>query len=269
MKGVLIRVGIGLLLLGLDACNDPFDYSPYETSVSAGQLTEKHLARLAVNSYNSFVPFRFAATADIHYRYEDISDWVNQVNLRDQTDFSLIAGDLTGLGLRDEFLWSLERMEELNAPFLTVIGNHDAINNGAIIYQKLYGPLNYSFVYNNVKFVFLNTNSWEFDYEAPDLDWLQNELADAAAYQHTILVSHIWPKESRFSEAVRQRLWQLLEVANIAMTVSGHNHENLHRTLYFSNGSPIQILITGSVDRRGYYEIDVQANAVTATRVMF
>ena len=49
-------------------------------------------------------------------------------------------------------------MSKLRFLYVAIIGNHDHLESGEEIFRRMYGELNFSFVYGSVKFVVFNNN---------------------------------------------------------------------------------------------------------------
>jgi 3',5'-cyclic-AMP phosphodiesterase len=159
----------------------------------------------------------------------------------------VITGDLTDFGMAREYELINERLLELKVPFITVIGNHDCLANGAKLYQDTYGPLNYSFTWNDVRFVAHNTNSREFGFNGmvPDLQWMNNQLSDTGNYQSCIFISHVPPMHDDFDPLLKTGYTTLIrEAKNTILSSNGHNHvfdlyQPFHDGIwYLTTGSP-------------------------------
>lgn len=94
---------------------------------------------------------------DSHQALEELSEVVDAVNAHDLA-FVLHLGDMTDAGLRQEYRWTLDELKRLRRPFLTAIGNHDALSNGKDVYRRSFGAYDYRFTYGDVRFVVPNTN---------------------------------------------------------------------------------------------------------------
>jgi len=256
--------------LTLAACSDPIQFSPFEAKVLTSEtaLTEKNLNKLALNhDARDFTPFRFIVTADTHSFYDDLKDAVAHMNLQNQIDFLAVAGDLTDSSLIKEFRWTNDILSGLNFPYITTIGNHDAIANGQKIYQRMFGALDYVFVHKRVKFIVLNTNSWEFNDQVPKLDWLADQFKDDQPYQHTLVISHIGPYDERFVNNIEHPFRQLLAKHNVSLYIHGHQHNFLYVVNRYADG--VDYLINGSVSNHTYNIIDVTMEKITVEVVPF
>ena len=119
-------LGAFTLLGALPACELPFEYSQYDVKVKKRyrNLTERNLNKLAELDSDAR-KFKFAFITDTHTFYNELEDVIPVLNARDDIDFVIHGGDLTLSALHKEFTWFNEIMDDLNKPFLTVIGNHD------------------------------------------------------------------------------------------------------------------------------------------------
>ena len=159
-------------MLALQAC-DKFEYSPYEIRLrdNERQLNKKNIERILEQNITEDATITFALISDTQGYYEDTETIVNYLNNLEGVQFVLHNGDITDFGLLKEFRLINDRLGKLKTPLVTVIGNHDAVNNGAQLYKEMYGPYNFSFVAGHSKFIFINTNNWEFNGAAPDVSF--------------------------------------------------------------------------------------------------
>lgn len=218
-----LKISIAASLLALQAC-DKFEYSPYEVRLHdhERQLNQKSIDRIKEQNISEDATITFALISDTQGYYEDTDAIVNHLNKRNDVQFVLHNGDITDFGLLKEFRLINEKLGRLNAPLVTVIGNHDAVSNGKQLYKEMYGPYDFSFVAGHSKFIFINTNNWEFN--GINLDWLEEQLADRSNYDQVFVLSHISPTSSAFGEANAQRYRQLMNKYNVSMSIHGHNH---------------------------------------------
>src|SRR5690606_5450087 len=131
--------------------------------------------------------------------YDELEAFVKSVNRLPSVDFILLAGDLSDFGLLEEFELVHERLKKLNSPYIAVPGNHDLVGRREDVFTRMFGPLNFSFVFQGVKFVAHNTNSREYTTgNVPDLQWLSNELLPSDGVQYYVAVSHVAPFDPDF-----------------------------------------------------------------------
>ena len=253
-----------LLLTASFLASCQMEYSPYAVDLHGVDIngTAENLDVLQENSSTEFQSFTFVVMADTHHYYSQLEDAVSHINRDDSIEMVLIAGDLTNRGLKQEFMWAQERLDKLNVPYLTVIGNHDALANGVELYKKIFGKLNYSFVYHNVKFIVHNNNNWEFhSSNVPDLDWLEQELLDANQYTHVIVMSHVPVDDNaRFDQQIQDRYHALLFSYDVSLYLNGHQHGYANR--FNLAGTGVHHITIGSVSKSSYIKVSVASDEV-------
>jgi len=229
LKQILLLLYVSILV---SSC---FKYSPYEITVSAEEAnqTEKNLEKLEkLDQSGDTVTFAFIG--DSQRFYDESIDFVNAINYRHELDFVTISGDLTEFGLDDEFTGMATILNKLHVPFLTVIGNHDLIYNGRKVYEKMFGPLDYSFYFKGMKFIMINTNSREFGFDGnvPNIYWLDNQLSDTFNYKNAVVMGHIPPGNDDYDpNLVLPYANTLAKWGKTTLSMNGHNHD-------FSVGEP-------------------------------
>ena len=158
-------------------CDNFFEYSVYEASVKTAQknTTAKNLQLIKEIQIESS-DFKFAVVTDSHIFYTNFNTVLDDINKNEDISFVIFGGDLAEQGLLKEYELFYGLMENLQKPYLTVIGNHDYNSNGGEIYMKMFGDYNYSFKFNENKFIFFDDIVWESK-KNPDFDWLSKELS--------------------------------------------------------------------------------------------
>jgi len=207
---------------------DLFEYNVYETHRNEHPVEATNLyniQRLQKLPYKDtlFVVF----TGDPQRHYNELEELVEAINDLPKVDAVFVAGDLVEYAFSREFEWVSGQLCRLRSPFLTVIGNHDCGANGLGIYQQIYGPLNYSFTWNKVRFVMTNTNSREFNFNGlvPDIPWMDQSLADVHNYDFTLFMCHVPPYHEDFDASLEGPYSQTVRNAkNTIMMVNGHQH---------------------------------------------
>jgi hypothetical protein len=216
----------------LSSC-DLLEFSPNETRTPASyrDLTRKNLERLQQRSNPlGGDTLRFVFIGDSQRFYEEAEAFVQSVNQQRGIAFVAVAGDISDFGLIREMRWVHDKLRGLNVPYLTVIGNHDQVANGREAYQKVYGPLNYSFEYAGTRFVFIDTNGREYDFQGrvPDIGWLRAQLADSVGVRRQVVMSHVPPTDADFDPQLVQPYVQVLSerrTAPVAFELNGHRHD--------------------------------------------
>ena len=237
MKTITIRLYSLILILSasLFSCDNMFEFSPYVANVDDEQLNTTSLnLELLKNSPIKSDTFKFAFITDNHYHYGNLGTIVNDINNRSDIAFILFGGDIADQALLKEYELFYEAMTKLNGPYLTVIGNHDYKSNGQAIYRRMFGPLNYSFEFNNSKFVMFDNTVWESN-KNPDFDWLSAELQDNANYNETFVIAHIPPFGDQMTEEMESTYVSIIQDNNVKLSIHGHAHIYNYRERYNSS----------------------------------
>lgn len=267
-KRSLVATSLCLLLALVGQACEEFEYSPYEIRLDENEknINGKNIARIEALSLTTKDTLRFVLTADLQGFYKENEEMVKSINGRSDVDFVLVGGDLTDFGLTKEFKLIHQDFKNLSVPYVAVIGNHDAVNNGQQAFKAMYGDYNTSFTVGNSKFILLNTNYIEFDKKVPDLDWLESELAASSAYENVFVLSHIPPQNDEFGREKSERYYQLISQYNVSYSLHGHNHSFKE---FFPADGKVPYVQTAAADDREYLEFTVIGNKTNYKRITF
>ncbi|WP_238354355.1 metallophosphoesterase family protein [Fulvivirga marina] len=246
-----------VLILICSAC---FEYNPNQIILDDDEknLTAKNIAQIQKKPVSNII--RFALMGDTQRFYDETKAFVKSINQYDSIDFVVHAGDISDFGLVKEFQWIHELMSEAKFPYLTVVGNHDLLANGRKVYNEIYGKLDYSFEYGNYKFIMLNTNSreYEFDGTVPDLMWLQNQLEDNPDNKKVIVISHIPPFDGDFDPDLEEAYATMLSNdPNVILSLHGHRH-SFADDEYYDDG--VRYFVTTTTQKAGYAIVTLTTN---------
>ena len=225
MKTVL-NIGFLLGLVLMVSCETAFDYSPYciDFSGKDKDVNLKNIDRIIDHPANDTIQIAF--TGDTHNFFDELGFFVEKVNTMDAVNFVIHVGDIADFGLPKQYLWGNSFLSQLKVPYLVTIGNHDLVGNGMEAYMEMYGPLNFSFIYQSYKFIFLNTNSLEFQYNGlvPDLLWLEQQLLPSNEFNGVVLVFHL-PPGMGFDPSLEAGFYQTIsKFNNVIVALHGHLH---------------------------------------------
>lgn len=219
--------GLALLAAG---CDHPFEYHSYELKLEKKykNINRKNIDRIRENDRPADT-VRFAFMGDTQRWYDETQAFVKAVNKRHDIAFVVHGGDITDFGLKKEYCWIHDIMSRLNVPYVALVGNHDNLGSGREVYEAMYGPLNFSFIYGRVKFVCLNTNALEYDYSVPvpDFVFLSEQASDTVAglYDSSIALMHVEPGDVVFNNNAREPFHEYLNrLRNLRFCVHAHAH---------------------------------------------
>lgn len=244
-----------------------FVFHPNEIKPDEKDLNQKNIQRIA--ALDAKPDFNFILLGDTQRFYEDLEDFVRHVNGIDTVAFILLSGDLVDFGLNREYNWVASKLKDLNKPYVAVIGNHDMVANGRKIFHEMFGPDNFTFSYGSSKFICINTNSREFDYNGlvPDIGWLSQQLNEADGYTNIFVLSHVPPYSVDFDRNLEQPFTSLLS-AQQKTRISLHGHEhNYHLSYPYPGGLPY--LVAAAANDRSYVMISVKGEQFSITEKFY
>ena len=146
-------------------------------------------------------------------------------------DVVVVSGDLTAEGYRQEYKNWVAYAERIQAPMLTVPGNHDSRNVGYLHFEDLIGPRMWSHDIEGVRIVGIDSSE-------PDLnegkvgrvhyDWIRRQFEEPAQLKVFVLHHHLLPIPGTGRErSTVMDAGDLLEVlihAGVQVVLSGHKH---------------------------------------------
>lgn len=257
-----------LLVLMFTSCEDTFQYNPNEVVLHDD---EKHVNAKNIEKITS-IPFsdtlRFIVISDVHHDYENFEDFVAVANNMHDIAFVAVTGDLTSFGLQTEYREYHDIMKNLHLPIVSVIGNHDLLGNGEKVYHEMFGDLNFTFTCNGNKFICMDSNSREYDFngQVPDLAWLNHELSESG-FTHTFVLSHIAPFDNDFDPALENGyVTSLAGSMNARLSFHGHSHEFYQEEHY---GDGVLYMITDDIKDRAYTLVTVWSDGYVLTQNNF
>jgi 3',5'-cyclic-AMP phosphodiesterase len=249
-----------VLLLG---CEDVFEFSPNQTF---DDDTPVAINARNLDWLNSTIPddtITIAFVGDSQRFYDEVDLFIDAANSIPTIDFVLLAGDITDFGLLEEFEQVDKMFSTLNKPYIGVVGNHDVLAKGEQTFERMFGPLNFTFVYDSVKFIVHNTNSREYPAgEIPDMDWLTAQFSDDPQVKNFIALSHIPPFDKDFDRTLETSYTELLRNHHTLLSLHGHIHQ-------FKEGYPyndgVQYMTSHSFDKRSFVLLKIISGRVSYT----
>jgi predicted phosphodiesterase len=255
-----------IVLFIFTGCEDMFDFSPYESSIQDEykNTTLNNLERIKkLETKDSTI--KFAVISDSHNDYDDLKAAIKSINNNPEILFVLHTGDFTDLGLLKEYEIFHDIMSGLSVPYLTVIGNHDYRSNGGKIYEDMFGDYNYTFSYNNNKFILFDNVLWESN-NKPDSVWLQKELSNPILYDHIFVLSHMPPFSDQFDDQQEDRYKNLMSSNEITLSLHGHYHTFSSEEKYQDG---VKYIVVPRSKEKSYIIISAHQNSVNVEKVVY
>ena len=249
------------ITFSMNSCTQVFEYSPYDAAVSS-RLLNQLFADEVEGMQMTGDTLRFALFADSHSYFDQLKEAVKSINSRENVSFAICAGDVADAGLSYQFEQYADIIESCKYPVFTAIGNHDHRSSGSIIYERLFGSPNTSFVYGRYKFVFFDDVIWEKQRDEPDFDWLARQLDDTSHLN--ILITHVTPWDIQFTPQMTERYAQVVRSDNTLLCLHGHGH-GFGDKMY----NNVRTIISGSVEREKYNEITLVGREITVERIAY
>jgi predicted phosphodiesterase len=147
-------------------------------------------------------------------------------------EFIVNLGDFS-TGSPEGYSYYISTIKNYPRPIIHMIGNHETEEGGEIIAKALFGERDFSFDYNDVRFVFMGTH--EQGLTIPRLEWLEEKIK----YDYPskkIFLTHKFPVKpfkdlfkGIYSLFVQERknegkLLEMLDMHNIDLAFYGHLH---------------------------------------------
>jgi 3',5'-cyclic AMP phosphodiesterase CpdA len=225
MKKLLVIVLI-FLVLGCDS----FEFSPNQIFDRDTPRDINAQSLKALNAAPVDDTVTIALVGDSQRWFDELDYFVEKVNQYDNVDFILLDGDISDFGLLAEFEWVHRTLKRLKKPYLGVIGNHDVLASGEQVFTRMYGPLDYSFVYDSIKFVVHNTNGREYkDREVPNMTWLAEQFSPEQSpdAKYFIGVAHVPPDHPDFDQRLVEPYRNLFNsTPGFLVSLNAHVHKH-------------------------------------------
>ena len=212
------------------------DYHPYDVRISEPtSINAKSIERIG-NKCKGKDQIKVAVISDTHKWYDELQIVVKDINSRTDIDFVIHGGDMSEFGYTQEFIWTRDYLQDLNIPYVALIGNHDCLGTGKETFEAIFGPANFSFIAGHIKFVCLNTNALEYDYSHPIPDF--EFITDASSshveeFSHAVACMHARPGDDVFNNNVSTVFQYYLKmIPGLMCCINGHGHSLKHEDLF-------------------------------------
>ena len=224
------------LLLLFTSCDDLFEYHPYDVKISGEtHINEKNIA-IIERDLTDMDTLRVAFLGDSQGWLDQTRDFVKDVNKKNVADLVVHLGDVTDYGNTKDFMWQRDILNNLNVPYVVIVGNHDVLGTGGDAFLKIFGDYNFSFIAARTKFVCLNTNALEYDYSinVPDFEFIEQEIKkDTSVYDNTVVCMHAPPYDSQFNNNVAKMFQEYVKsFKGILFCTAGHVHRFIAKDIF-------------------------------------
>lgn len=257
-----------LLLIIIGSCERVFEFHPNAIRLDESEqgLTQKYLDELGKGNPGDTI--RLVLMGDTQRFYDHIQDFTASASQQKDIDFMLHCGDISDFGMTQEFIWVHDMLQDLPFPYLTVIGNHDLLANGGKVYEEMYGPRNYFFDFNGTRFVMVDTNSreYEFDGTVPDLAWMSSALDLPKAVSQAVVVGHVPAFDADFDKALEEGFVEVLRKNDVQLSLFGHQHNS---QILHPYGDDIKIVVTNSMKGRSYYIVQIWKEGYSVEEITY
>lgn len=239
------------------------EYHPYDTRIKGEKSINSVNALRIEQACAGRRSIRFAVISDSQRWYDETEDAVAALNARGDIDFVLHTGDLADFGLRNEFELQRDILNKLTAPYVCVIGNHDCLATGEIIFREIFGDYNMAFTAGDIRFLCLNTNSLEFDAceAVPNFGFIGSQLESfPSEARKTVVAMHAQPFSEQFNNDVAEIFQSYLRsFPSLQFCVHGHSHSVTAEEIFSDGVVYYQCANTGersyllfTIDEEGY-----------------
>lgn len=260
------RLRLAGMMMILTSCS-LFEYHPYEMRLKD---SERNLNQKAFASIRSVPPgdtIIFLLIGDTQRFYDETERFVASANKQD-FDFVVLAGDISDFGIDKEFQWINDILSDLNKPYVAVIGNHDLSGTGEFIFKEMYGPLNDSFIYGDIKFVLVNTNSREYNFNGrvPDVPWLQQELT-GDDFNQAIVIGHVPPFDGDFDPTLETSYAQTISASGkVKLSLYAHQHTFSDKESY---NDGVRYVVASSMQDPFFIKVRVWGESLSVEKINY
>lgn len=188
-------------------------------------------------------PFVFAHITDTHVGgstgAEDLRLAVEDINSQPGIAFTLVTGDVTEFGSREELKEARRILDGLKNPWYAVPGNHDSkwSESGCNDFVQIFGAEAFTFEHHGIRFI--GTASGPNMRMAPalvpreQLLFLDSLLSAMSNPEQPVIFINHYPLDESMSNS--GKVLKLLRTRNVAVSLMGHGHSN---RLYDFGGLP-------------------------------
>lgn len=186
----------------------------------------------AVNNLDT--EWQFVYISDTHLGFAKTNNALDRFSkeldlLKDKYAFLVHTGDVTEIGTKEAFMLYKQKLSTWGLPAYTAIGNHDVrwSPSGKKLYQEFFGPAYYSFNYNGIHFIVLDTtivHQTHGHINEEQLEWLAKDIADIPNTTPIFVFSHHPVRWTGISIDNGYKVVRLLDKFYSKIFFHGHSH---------------------------------------------
>lgn len=255
-----------IITFGFSSCKN-YEYSPNEIfdKHSFKNSNAINLKKLGTGDLDDTI--RFALTGDTHISRDEIVKFYQKVNAMQNIDFVIVDGDLSEFGTLKEMEWVYISFNQLEVPYMAVIGNHDLTSRGGDVFHYMFGEFNYSFTYGGTKFICHDTNSREYNFNGaiPSIPWLRKELQPEEAVENYVAISHVPPNSEDFDQSLFKD-YTTLFAQTPNFLASFHAHIHRFKVLDIDH-TGVPYIVTNALQNNEFLIVEIVDNKINFERV--
>lgn len=249
---------------------DMIEYHPYDLDIHGETGINAKNIQLIEEKLHGKEKISFAVISDTQRWYDETQEVVDVINKRNDIDFVVHTGDISDFGMKLEFEKQRDILNVLRVPYVCLLGNHDCLATGQEVFNRIFGPENFSFTAGNTHFICLNTNALEFDYSTaiPDFTFLKDELKNLPDHvTKTVVAMHARPFSEQFNNNVAEVFHHYLkQFPGLQFCIYGHGH-SIQADDLFKDG--IMYYECTCIHKRAYLYFTINENEYTYEVVDF
>ncbi len=213
--------------------------------------------------------FKFALVTDTHVGgatgAEDLARTVNDINKLDDIDFVIVSGDVTEFGAYDELATAKIILDNLNIPYYTIPGNHDAnwSESGTNDFNRVFGGDTFGFKHKGFQFIGLasgpNMRMSPGQIPRENLTWFFNHIEKIDTDEPIIYINH-YPMDNSLNNWFE--VMDALHSYNVKLMLCGHGHINKKYNFEGINAAMCRSNLRAKDDFGGYNIITVTNDSI-------
>lgn len=181
-------------------------------------------------------PVVIAQISDLHcgsiyFRQELADSMIEEVNAL-APDIVVVTGDLTDMGLRDDYLQVRALLDKVECKRMLVVpGNHDARNVGEVFFESLFGPRDSEIELDGVHILGIDSSEPDLDSGRVGRDgyrWIEERFAEPSEFKIIAIHHHLVPVPGTGRErnvvADAGDVLRVLTENGVDLVLCGHKH---------------------------------------------